>query len=76
MAGRAEEIRCPTLLTAAESDPLTIGTKTLFDKMKCPKKLVPFLNADSAGSHCEMGNRSVLNQVTFDWLDETLGSPV
>lgn len=76
MAGRAEEIRCPTLLTAAESDPLTIGTKTLFDKMTCPKKLVPFLNADSAGSHCEMGNRPLLNQATFDWLDETLSRPI
>jgi alpha-beta hydrolase superfamily lysophospholipase len=75
MAGRADKIRCPTLLTAAESDPLTAGTKTLFDAMTCPKTLIPFVASDSAATHCEMGNRTRLNQVALDWLDETLAPP-
>jgi alpha-beta hydrolase superfamily lysophospholipase len=75
MAGRAELIQCPTLVTAAESDSLASGAKTLFDAMRCPKTLIPFTAADSAETHCEMGNRSRLNQVVLDWLDETLGPP-
>jgi alpha-beta hydrolase superfamily lysophospholipase len=75
MAGRAELIQCPTLITAAESDSLASGAKTLFDAMKCPKTLIPFVAADSAQTHCEMGNRTRLNQVALDWLDETLGPP-
>jgi hypothetical protein len=60
MKGRAGMIRCPTLLAAAENDPLAIGAETLF--------------AEGAGDHCEMMNRSVINRAALDWLDETLGA--
>ena len=72
MKGRAEAIRCPTLLTAAENDPLAIGAQTLFDALKCPKTLVRFKAADGAGDHCEMMNRRLVNRTALDWLDETL----
>ncbi|PZQ50185.1 MAG: alpha/beta hydrolase [Rhodovulum sulfidophilum] len=72
MEGRAGMIRCPTLLTMAENDPLTASTQTLFDQMTCPKTIIRFSAADGAGDHCEMGNRSLLNRRTFDWLEETL----
>lgn len=72
MSGRAEIIRCPTLITAAENDPLAIGAQTLFDAMTCPKKLVRFTAAEGAGDHCEMMNRSLVNRATLDWLDEVL----
>jgi alpha-beta hydrolase superfamily lysophospholipase len=72
MKGRAEAIRCPTLLTAAENDPLAIGAQTLFEALKCPKTLVRFKAADGAGDHCEMMNRSLVNRTALDWLDETL----
>ena len=74
MKGRAEMIRCPTLLTAAENDPLAIGAQLLFDALKCPKALIKFTAAEGAGGHCEMMNRSLANRTVLDWLDETLGA--
>jgi alpha-beta hydrolase superfamily lysophospholipase len=72
MKDRAETIRCPTLLTAAENDPLAKGAQTLFDALKCKRKLVRFTAAEGAGGHCEMMNRSAVNRVALDWLDEVL----
>lgn len=70
---RVADIRCPTLLTAAEGDPLAESTKAFYDALTCPKKLIQFTVAEGAGGHCEMANRSLLNQRVLDWLDETLG---
>jgi alpha-beta hydrolase superfamily lysophospholipase len=72
MRDRAETIRCPTLLTAAENDLLGKGAQTLFDALKCKKTLVRFTAAEGAGDHCEMMNRSAINRVAPDWLDEVL----
>ena len=69
MEGRAEAITCPTLLTAAENDPLAIGAGRLFDALRCPKAMLRFTAAEGAGTHCEMGNRSLLNRRVLDWLD-------
>lgn len=73
MDGRANLIQCPTLLTLAENDPLTASTQQIYDAMTCPKAIIRFTEREGAGGHCEMGNRSLLNRRTFDWLDETLG---
>jgi hypothetical protein len=70
--GRAELIRCPTLLTAAENDPLATGAQALFDALRCPKELIRFTAAEGAGDHCEMTNRSLLNRRVLDWLDTVL----
>lgn len=71
--GRIERIRCPTLVTLAEDDPLTRGTQAFFDDLRCDKTLVRFTAEQGAGGHCEMGNRSRLNRVALDWLDDVLG---
>lgn len=73
MEGRAESIRCPTLLTLAERDPLTRSTETLFNRLTCPKALIRFTAEEGAGEHCEMMNRSLLNRRVLDWLDGVLG---
>jgi pimeloyl-ACP methyl ester carboxylesterase len=70
MDGRAELIRCPTLLTMAENDSLGAKAPSFLEALKCPKTLVRFSAAEGAGDHCEMQNRSLLNQRTLDWLDE------
>jgi alpha-beta hydrolase superfamily lysophospholipase len=70
--GRAEAIRCPTLLTAAEGDPLAGTARQVFDALRCPKALVAFATAEGAGDHCELRNRTLLDQRVFDWLDEVL----
>jgi alpha-beta hydrolase superfamily lysophospholipase len=72
MVGRAELIACPTLLTAAEHDPLAADTQKFFDALRCPKTLIRFTAAEGAGEHCEMMNRSLLNDRVLDWLDSVL----
>jgi alpha-beta hydrolase superfamily lysophospholipase len=72
MAGRIENIQCPTLFTLAEHDPLASGTQAFFDALRCPKTLLRFGSAQGAGDHCEMRNRSLLNRSVLDWLDEVL----
>jgi alpha-beta hydrolase superfamily lysophospholipase len=72
--GRAELIRCPTLITQAEDDPLASSAQDLFDALRCPKTLVRFSSAEGAGTHCEMMNRSAVNRRGADWLDEIFGS--
>lgn len=69
---RVGDIRCPTLLTSAENDPLAVHTKTFFDALTCPKTLLEFTAAEGAGDHCETGNRSLLNERVLDWLDDVL----
>jgi pimeloyl-ACP methyl ester carboxylesterase len=68
--GRAELIRCPTLITAAEQDSLSSSAQFLYDQLCCEKTLIKFTAAEGAGGHCEMANRSVLNRRVLDWLDE------
>ena len=72
--GRAELIRCPTLITQAQDDPLASSARDLFDALRCPKALVRFNSAEGAGTHCEMMNRSALNRRVADWLDDVFGS--
>ncbi|HXX29100.1 MAG TPA: alpha/beta fold hydrolase [Myxococcaceae bacterium] len=73
MNGRAERIRCPTLLTQAEGDGLAAGAGAFFDALRCPKTLLRFSTAEGADGHCEMENRSLLNRRVLDWLDEQFG---
>jgi hypothetical protein len=72
MDGRAELIRCPTLLTKAEGDPLTAYAQAFFDALRCSKDLIRFTSAEGASGHCEMQNRSLLNRRILDWLDVVL----
>ena len=67
---RAELIRCPTLITQAENDPLAAGADAFYDALRCPKTLLRFTAAEGADGHCEMRNRSLLNRRVLDWLDE------
>ena len=72
MKGRAADIRCPTLLTAAEGDPLGQSAASFFEELRCPKMFLQFNAAEGAGGHCEMMNRSLLNRRVLDWLDKVL----
>ncbi|MBS0221115.1 MAG: alpha/beta fold hydrolase [Proteobacteria bacterium] len=74
LEGHIEKIRCPTLITAAEADPLASGAESLFERLKCPKHLMRFTVAEGAGDHCEMQSRSLANRRVLDWLDVTLAA--
>ncbi len=72
MTGRAHLISCPTLITQAENDVLAAGSAAFFDALTCQKTLARFTAAEGADGHCEMQNRSLLNQRVLDWLDSVL----
>ncbi|HEY0183000.1 MAG TPA: alpha/beta fold hydrolase [Rhodopila sp.] len=72
MEGRAQLIRCPTLLTRADGDPLGAQTESFYQALRCPRTLMPFHAAEGAGMHCEMMNRSLVNRRVLDWLDAVL----
>ena len=72
LEGRADRIRCPTLVTEAENDRRRGGGKQLYETLTCPKAYILFTEAEGAGEHCEAGARSRFHQRAFDWLDETL----
>jgi hypothetical protein len=67
-------IRCPTLVTAAQSDMASSNAKDLYDALTCPKTFIQFDDADGAGMHCELLNRSMANRRILDWLDDTLAN--
>jgi pimeloyl-ACP methyl ester carboxylesterase len=75
MKGRANLIRCPTLITKAENDALAVDADAFFHALECPKTLMHFTAAEGASGHCEMGNRSLLNGRVLDWLDEQFAKP-
>ena len=69
----AHRIGCPTLVTAAEGDPIAAGAPKLYEAIPAErKKLVRFTAAEGAGGHCEGLARTLYHQRVFDWLDETL----
>jgi pimeloyl-ACP methyl ester carboxylesterase len=72
MEGRYDSIRCPTLLTQAEADPLGKGTDAFNAELSCPVTLIEFTSAEGAGDHCELLNRSLANRRIYDWLEKTL----
>jgi hypothetical protein len=69
-----DQIRCPTLVTQAENDPVARFAGRLYDALGSPKELLRFTAAEEAGDHCEVMARSLFHQKSFDWLDETLGA--
>ena len=75
LEGRLDAIGCPTALTAAEADPLARSADQVYEGLRCPKTLLRFTAAEGAGDHCEMRNRTLLDQRAFDWLDEALSTP-
>ncbi|HUZ27626.1 MAG TPA: alpha/beta fold hydrolase [Solirubrobacteraceae bacterium] len=70
----AGNIKCPTLLTAAEGDPASAGAAKLFEAVAADRKaLIRFTEAEGSGGHCEGTARRLFHQRCYDWLDETLG---
>jgi pimeloyl-ACP methyl ester carboxylesterase len=77
--GRPVDVRdigCPMLCLAAEGDPpeALAQTRYVFDHLEHPKKAMRVLTAEEgAEAHTHVNNLPLLNQVVFDWLDETFG---
>lgn len=71
--GRLADIRCPTLLCAAEQDPLSASADLVAEGMTAPTTRLTFLAAEGAGDHCEMGSRPLYDLRVYDWLEDRFG---
>ena len=67
-------IRQPTLILHGERGHFIPHEQVdqLCAALKAPKTLRVFTQEEGAEEHCQMGNLTLLHQVLFDWLDETL----
>ena len=67
-------IRQPTLILHGEKDHFIPQEQVdlLCAALKAPKTLRVFTEEEGAEEHCQIGNMTILHQVLFDWLDETL----
>jgi len=72
LEGRAERIRCPTLICCAERDEIGVTARVLYERLTCEKAFIAFAAGEGAGAHCEAGARSLFNQRALDWLDGVL----
>jgi hypothetical protein len=59
----------PTVLCAAEKDPLSASLPKVVQQMTAPTRVLHFVASKGAGDHCEMGNRQPCNQRAYDWLE-------
>jgi pimeloyl-ACP methyl ester carboxylesterase len=72
LAGRLGSVRCPTLVLAAQSDPLSASASQVVAELTSAEvTFVQFRDRDGAGEHCEWRNRQHVDQVVFDWLART-----
>jgi pimeloyl-ACP methyl ester carboxylesterase len=69
LSDRVDQMRCPTLITWAENDPIVGFAEKLYEALTCQKTLLRFTNDEGAGDHCKMDARTLFHQRTFDWLD-------
>ena len=72
LAGIAEKITCPTLVTMYEGD-VNFGNEPerLYDMLRAEKKdLVRFTSVDGTQYHCGPMSPQVSNEACWDWLDE------
>ncbi len=67
-------IQQPTLILHGEKDHFIPQEQLdmLCATLKAPKTVRVFTEDEGAAEHCQMGNMTLLHQVVFDWLDETL----
>jgi len=72
LVGRADRIRCPTLICIAEDDDLAVTARKSYDALTCEKEFFTFHCSEGAGEHCEAGARLLFHQRVFDWLDARL----
>lgn len=75
LEGRAENITCPTLVTAStkdQFDPGMVQAKELYDHLDCGKKMVIYSDEFGAQYHCQMGAFAQSFAGKFDWLDGQL----
>jgi len=77
LTGLESQIKCPVLALDGdgEGEIFNRQAKEFFDAVGSQRKqMVSFLSADGGGAHCQVDNYSLLQEVTYDWLDEVFGA--
>ena len=71
-----EKIHCPTLCLASEGEaPMFLKqAREVYDALKVPKKLHIFSIEEGADAHCQVNNVTLMQEVVYDWLDETFNA--
>jgi pimeloyl-ACP methyl ester carboxylesterase len=73
LAGRAEQIACPTLVTEGEGD-FASQSGVLFDALTCPKQYRQFTVAEGGGGHCESMGQRLWQQAVIPWLGRVISA--
>ena len=69
----AGHITCPTLITAAEDDPIAAGAPLLHRAISADTRFCSSSRRPRApGGHCESEGRRRFHQRCYDWLDDLL----
>ena len=70
-----EKIHCPMLCLASEGEAPMFLTQAreVYEALKVPKKLHIFSIEEGADAHCQVNNITLMQEVVYDWLDETFG---
>lgn len=71
LAGRAEAITCPTLITEGEGD-FASQSATLFDALTCEKQYREFPQSAGAGGHCEGMGQTLWQHAAYSWLADVM----
>lgn len=75
LEGLTDKIKVPVFVGAAENEGFFRGQP---EKVKAAlgdrATYFPFVAADGAGEHCQVGAAAWLNEVVFDWLGGVLGA--
>jgi hypothetical protein len=71
------QVRCPSMVVIGQGEYANQEIKRqqaafLEGVANANKELVVTRNDEGASSHCLGGNRSLMSQIVFDWLDDTL----
>jgi pimeloyl-ACP methyl ester carboxylesterase len=69
-----DKIKCPILCLASEgeSQGLLKQAQEVYDSVRSSKKLYHvFASDEGADAHCQVNNFSLMQEVVYDWLDET-----
>jgi esterase/lipase len=77
LAGVAEKIKCPFLITWGTQDKLTPRSvaETLHAKVGSKDKTLKIFDEDEGGAeHCQVDNRQVGTDYICDWLEARLGT--
>jgi alpha-beta hydrolase superfamily lysophospholipase len=72
LEGRAQHIRCPTLVVEGEGDFASQSALLASKLVNAKTTHVTLLEKDGAGGHCAGMGATTLEETVFDWLQETL----